>query len=185
MPVLQLSILRLTGKNCCRISIRKGFLILSELLLSLLIFYLLMSVCAMTEGEVVTDRKIRFRIFASYFAEGITIESISAKGAGLSGKYEAAPCHLSELGSLLTDFQRMSFDRVLLPEVYIMRYTTSCPISDRVDTYHSDRVDTFHSDAVNAHNGETGDSACCNIVNTSVTWYEVGVERTVIVSASL
>jgi len=120
---------------------------------SLLVLYLLLSVCEMAQSSVRVDRKIRQRLFASYFAEGITIESLSSKGAGLRPFDDAVPCHISALGSLRTDFQRISFDRALLPDVDVMRYTTSYLSGD--------------------------------IVNTSVTWYEVGIERTVVVSATL
>lgn len=148
---------------------RRGFLILWEFLFSLLFLYLLLCVCQMNQNSLRRNRKIRQRIFASYFAEGITIESLSAKGTGLQSENDAVPSHISSLGSLGIDFQRISFGRSLLPDIDIMRYTTSCPPGDIVDAYHGDAVS----------------SDGCDIVNTSVTWYESGSERTVIVSATL
>ena len=143
-------------------------MILREFLFSLLVLYLLLSICEMAQSSVRLDRKIRQRIFATYFAEGITIEALVSKGAGLDPVNDAVPCHISSLGSLRTDFQRISFDRALLPDVEVMRYTTSRHLSDVVDACGSELVA----------------SDCCDIVNTSVTWYEAGVERTVIVSAT-
>lgn len=148
---------------------RRGFLIVSEFLFALLILYLLHCSFSMIRYNVKSIGAIRTRIFASYFAEGVTIESLAAKGAGLQSANDVVPCHISALGSLRVDFQRISFDRGLLPDVDIIRYTTSCPLGVNVDNDHSELIDSNN----------------CNIVNTSVLWYEAGVERTVIVSATL